>query len=61
MTTEQKTGEAVRALLDYVIASYDAEESIFAMAIVEKEGGRFVGSCGMTPDDWRPRRSRSST
>jgi ribosomal-protein-alanine N-acetyltransferase len=54
MTPEQKTEEAVRALLDDVIASYDSEEPIFAMAIVEKEEGKFVGSCGMAPDDLEP-------
>ncbi|MGC9514191.1 GNAT family N-acetyltransferase [Methanocrinis sp.] len=54
MTAEQKTEAAVRTLLDAVIASYDSEEAIFAMAIVEMEGGRFVGSCGMAPDDLEP-------
>lgn len=55
MTPEQKTEEAIHALLDDVIGSYDSGEPIFAMAIVEKEGGRFVGSCGMAPEDLDPR------
>jgi ribosomal-protein-alanine N-acetyltransferase len=54
MTPEQKTEEATCSLLDAVISSYDAEEPIFAMAIVTKEGGKFVGSCGMAPDDLEP-------
>jgi len=54
MTPEQKTEEAVHSLLDAVIASYDSGEPIFAMAIVEKEWGKFVGSCGMAPDDLEP-------
>jgi len=55
MTAEQKTKEAVRALLDAVMDSYDSGEPIFALAIVEKEEGRFIGSCGMAPDDLDPR------
>jgi ribosomal-protein-alanine N-acetyltransferase len=58
MTPVQKTEAAIHALLDDVIASYDAEEPIFAMAIVEKEGDRFVGSCGMAPDDLDPRETQ---
>jgi len=54
MTPEQKTEEAVRGLLNAVIASYNEEVPIFAMAIVEKEMGKFVGSCGMAPVDLEP-------
>lgn len=58
MTPEQKTEKATCSLLDAVISSYDAEEPIFAMAIVTKEGGRFVGSCGMAPDDLDPNKTQ---
>jgi ribosomal-protein-alanine N-acetyltransferase len=58
MTAEQKTEEAIHALLDDVIGSYDSGEPIFAMAIVEKETSEFVGSCGMAPDDLDPRETQ---
>jgi RimJ/RimL family protein N-acetyltransferase len=46
---EQKTPEGVRDLLDFVIASYDSSDPVFALAIIDKETGVFMGSCGLSP------------
>jgi len=51
LAPEQKTAEGTRALLEMVIASYETEDPIFAMAITDKESGKYIGSCGMAPDE----------
>lgn len=47
-TPEQKTADGARAMLDYVIASYDSAAPIFSLTIVD-EGGAYLGSCGAQP------------
>jgi len=54
MTPEQKSAEGTRALLDTVISSYETEDPIFAMVIAEKGSGKYLGSCGMAPDEETP-------
>jgi RimJ/RimL family protein N-acetyltransferase len=46
---EQKTERGARELLDYVIASYDTDDPVFALAVIDKETGAFMGSCGLSP------------
>jgi RimJ/RimL family protein N-acetyltransferase len=46
---EQKTEQGARELLEYVISSYDTEDPVFALAIIDKETGAFMGSCGLSP------------
>ena len=46
---EQKTPEGVRDLLDFILASYETKDPVFALAVIDKETGAFVGSCGLSP------------
>lgn len=50
-TDEQKTEAGARALFWEVIESYRSGEPILALAIVDKEEGYFMGSCGVSPLD----------
>lgn len=45
----QRTEQGARELLDYVIASYDTPDPVFALAIVDKDTGSYMGSCGLSP------------
>jgi ribosomal-protein-alanine N-acetyltransferase len=45
---EQKTPAGARGLLDYVISTYSTEDPVFALAIVDKATGAFMGSCGLS-------------
>jgi RimJ/RimL family protein N-acetyltransferase len=46
---EQKTSRGVEELLNFVIDSYSTDDPVFALAIVDKETGAFMGSCGLSP------------
>lgn len=48
-TEEQKTEEGAKALFRKVVDSYSSSEPILALAIVDKEEGYFMGSCGVSP------------
>ena len=50
-TEEQKTEEGARSLFWEVVESYRSDEPIMALAIVDKEMGFFIGSCGVSPLD----------
>ena len=45
---EQRTPEGAAKLFDYVLESYNTEDPVFALAIVDKETGAYVGSCGLS-------------
>jgi RimJ/RimL family protein N-acetyltransferase len=46
---EQRTAKGARDLLDFVIASYDTEHPVFALAITERSNDAYLGSCGLSP------------
>ncbi|MCO6478663.1 MAG: GNAT family N-acetyltransferase [Phaeodactylibacter sp.] len=46
---EQKTEGGAKALFWEVVESYRTDEPIIALAIVDKENGYFMGSCGISP------------
>lgn len=46
---EQKTPEGVSDLLNFVIDSYSSDDPVFALAVIDKETGAFMGSCGLSP------------
>jgi len=46
---EQKTPEGAAKLFDYVLSSYGSEDPVFALAIIDKETGAYMGSCGLSP------------
>ncbi len=46
---EQKTENGAKALFWEVVESYRTEEPVIALAIVDKENGYFMGSCGISP------------
>ncbi|MCB0564799.1 MAG: GNAT family N-acetyltransferase [Phaeodactylibacter sp.] len=48
---EQKTETGARALFWEVIESNRSDNPIIALAIVDKENGVFIGSCGISPLD----------
>ncbi|MCB0559519.1 MAG: GNAT family N-acetyltransferase [Lewinellaceae bacterium] len=48
-TEEQKTEAGARALFWEVLDSKQANNPIIALAIVDKENGVFMGSCGISP------------
>jgi len=45
---DQKTVDGARALLKYVIESYETPEPVFAMAVIDQSTGAFLGSCGFS-------------
>ena len=47
-TTEQKTRQGARAILESALGSYRTDEPIFVLAVVDKEEGGYVGSCGLS-------------
>ncbi|MDH3197676.1 MAG: GNAT family N-acetyltransferase [Candidatus Krumholzibacteria bacterium] len=47
--TDQKTEAGARSLLEYVIASYETPDPVFALAVVDKQSGAYLGSCGLAP------------
>ncbi len=51
MGSEEKTPEAIKQLLETIIASYCTSEPIFALVITPKDKDEYIGSCGlsMTP------------
>lgn len=48
-TDEQKTYDGSKALLEMVIASYDSEEPVCALAMPDRRSGNYIGSCGLSP------------
>jgi len=48
-TEEEKTHEGAEAFIQSIINSYGTQNSVFALAITQKEGGIYLGSCGLTP------------
>jgi RimJ/RimL family protein N-acetyltransferase len=53
MRPEEKTPEAIKRLLETIIASYCTSEPIFALAITPKDKDEYIGSCGLfrTPQE----------
>lgn len=47
--SDQKTQAGARSLLEFVIASYDTADPVFALAIVDRQSGAYLGSCGLAP------------
>ncbi len=43
---EQKTKDGAKALFDFVCSSYESEDPVHSYAIVDKDSGRYIGSCG---------------
>jgi RimJ/RimL family protein N-acetyltransferase len=50
-TDEQRTEAGARELFEMILRSYGTAEPIMAYAIARREGGSFVGSCGVSPLD----------
>jgi len=48
-TDDQKTYEGAKTMLEMVIASYDGEEPVCALAITDRRSGDYIGSCGLSP------------
>ena len=48
MSPEEQTPEAVKQLLETIIASYRTSEPIFALAITLKNKDEYIGSCGLS-------------
>lgn len=48
MSPEEKTPEAIKQLLETIIASYSTSEPIFALAITPKDKDEYIGSCGLS-------------
>ena len=48
-TKEQKTWHGAKAFFNDVIQSYAGYQPIFALAIIHKEKGTYLGSCGLSP------------
>jgi ribosomal-protein-alanine N-acetyltransferase len=46
---EQKTPDGAKDLLDFILASYDSNDPVFALALIDKETGVYIGSCGLSP------------
>lgn len=46
---EQKTKPGATALFEYVLQAYASPEPVHSYAIVERETGEYVGSCGYAP------------
>ncbi len=44
-----KSAEGATKLLETTIAAYNRDRSLFALAVEEKESGKFVGICGLNP------------
>jgi [ribosomal protein S5]-alanine N-acetyltransferase len=44
-----KSAEGATKLLETTIAAYNGDRSHFALAVEEKESGKFVGMCGLNP------------
>ena len=51
LSPEQKTYDAINLLFDSVINSYNNPDPIFALAIIHKNTGEYIGSCGLNPQD----------
>ncbi|NPE27764.1 GNAT family N-acetyltransferase [Methanococcoides sp. SA1] len=49
-TAEQKSLEGAKELLDLILANYDNEEPIYALAVECKADGNFIGFIGLGPD-----------
>lgn len=45
----QKTPEKVIELVSEVIASYNSATPIFSLAVINKQSGQLIGSCGFSP------------
>jgi RimJ/RimL family protein N-acetyltransferase len=45
----QKTPDGAAELLNYVVASYKSDDPVFALAVIDKETGAYIGSCGLSP------------
>ncbi len=48
-TDKQKTPEGAETLIQSIINSYNTQNSVFALAIAQKDSGIYVGSCGLSP------------
>ncbi len=48
-TEEEKTPEGAETLIQSIINSYGTQNSVFALAITQKDSGRYLGSCGLSP------------
>lgn len=46
---EQKTPQGASQFFKTVLASYETREPIFALAVLDRESGDFVGFCGLAP------------
>jgi ribosomal-protein-alanine N-acetyltransferase len=46
---EQRTSRGARELLEYVIASYETDSPVFALAMTDRSNKAFLGSCGLSP------------
>jgi ribosomal-protein-alanine N-acetyltransferase len=46
---EQKTPHGATEFFRAVLASYQTDEPFFALAILDRESGSFVGICGLSP------------
>jgi len=49
-TTEQRTHDGAKEMIDYTISAYDTKEAVFVLAIADKEG-KYLGSLGATPTE----------
>ena len=45
----QRTAKGARELLGFIIASYETETPVFALAITERSNKTYMGSCGLSP------------
>ena len=45
----QRTAKGARELLGFIIASYETEAPVFALAITERSNQAYLGSCGLSP------------
>jgi RimJ/RimL family protein N-acetyltransferase len=48
-TEAEKTPEGAKTLIHSIINSYNTQYSVCALAITQKESGKYLGSCGLTP------------
>ena len=46
---EQRTESGARKLLEYVVNSNETENPVFALAVIDKRTGTYMGSCGLAP------------
>ena len=49
LTADQKTSAGAQTTLWYIIHSYNTENPLFMMSVIDKENGDYLGSCGVMP------------